>query len=209
MTLSIVTGIFVGKLSRQGRPLLLNLFNDASELSLQITSQVIKLTPYGVGFLILPRIIGVDDAIELFRSVGYFTFTVIVGILIHGFMILPGIYYLIVRKNPYKFIVNQSESLLTAFATASSTATLPATLACLENKNKINRNVVRFVTPIGATINMDGTALYEAVAAIFIAQSRDVNMEFAKVLIVSLTATAASVGAAGIPQVSLLCGMII
>ncbi|UXI18526.1 hypothetical protein NH340_JMT04469 [Sarcoptes scabiei] len=209
VTLSIVTGIFVGKLSRQGRPLLLNLFNDASELSLQITSQVIKLTPYGVGFLILPRIIGVDDAIELFRSVGYFTFTVIVGILIHGFMILPGIYYLIVRKNPYKFIVNQSESLLTAFATASSTATLPATLACLENKNKINRNVVRFVTPIGATINMDGTALYEAVAAIFIAQSRDVNMEFAKVLIVSLTATAASVGAAGIPQAGLITMVIV
>ncbi|KAH9419044.1 excitatory amino acid transporter 3-like [Dermatophagoides pteronyssinus] len=209
VTLSIVTGIFVGKLSRLGRPLLLDVFNDLSEMTLQITNQVIKATPIGVAFLILPRIIAVDDAGQLFRSVGFFTFTVILGILIHGLLILPGIYYLIVRKNPYRFILNQGEALLTAFGTASSTATLPSSIACLEEKNHVNRNVVRFVVPIGATINMDGTALYEAVAAIFIAQSREVDMDFARVLIVSITATAASVGAAGIPQAGLITMVIV
>lgn len=205
VTLSIVSGIFIGKLSRNGRPFLLELFTDLSEMTLQITNQVIKATPIGVAFLILPRIIAVEDASQLFQSVGFFTFTVILGIVIHGFLILPGIYYIITKKNPYRFIINQSEALLTAFGTASSTATLPASITCLEEKNKVNRNIVRFVAPIGATINMDGTALYEAVAAIFIAQSREVNMDFARVLIVSITATAASVGAAGIPQVSNYC----
>ncbi|KAH7643282.1 hypothetical protein DERF_011749 [Dermatophagoides farinae] len=209
VTLSVVSGIFVGKLARLGRPLLLDIFNDLSEMTLQVTNQVIKATPIGVAFLILPRIIAVEDAGQLFRSVGFFTFTVILGILVHGLLILPGIYYLIVRKNPYRFVLNQGEALLTAFGTASSTATLPSSIACLEEKNKINRNVVRFVAPIGATINMDGTALYEAVAAIFIAQSREVDMDFARVLIVSITATAASVGAAGIPQAGLITMVIV
>lgn len=202
VSISIITGIFVGQLHRANRPQLLTLFSDVSELTLRVTGQVIKATPVGVAFLILPRIVAVEDAGQLFRSVGFFTLTIIIGLSIHGLMILPGIYYMIVRKNPYQFIMGMSEALLTAFGTASSTATLPASISCLEEKNKVNRNVVRFVVPIGATINMDGTALYEAVAAIFIAQSRDWDMDFARVLIVSITATAASVGAAGIPQVS-------
>ena len=77
------------------------------------------------------------------------------------------------------------EALMTAFGTASSSATLPVTISCLEDHNKVNRNVVRFCVPIGATINMDGTALYEAVAALFIAQSRGLSMDFVKVIIVS------------------------
>lgn len=203
VVISILTGIFVGGLQRDSRPLLLTLFNDMSELTLRVTGYVIRATPIGVAFLIMPRIIAVDDAGQMFKSVGFFTITIILGLFIHGFLILPGIYYAITRKNPYKFIVGMSEALLTAFGTASSTATLPASISCLENKNKINRNVVRFVVPIGATINMDGTALYEAVAAIFIAQSTEgYTMDFVKVVIVSITSTAASVGAAGIPQVS-------
>lgn len=208
VTLSIITGIIIGQLNRDNRPMLLTVFNDFSEFTLRVTGYVIKFTPIGVAFLVMPRIIGVEDAGQLFRSLGFFTLLIIIGLSIHGFLILPAIYYSITKKNPYRFIVNMSEALLTAFGTASSTATLPASIACLEEKNKINRHVVRFVVPIGATINMDGTALYEAVAAIFIAQSRDVNMDFARVLIVSITATAASIGAAGIPQVNIPCQVI-
>lgn len=201
VSISIITGIFVGALQRDGRPSLLTLFSDLSELTLRITGYVIRFTPIGVAFLVMPRIIAVEDAGELFRSVGFFTLTIVIGLAIHGFLVLPAIYYSFTRKNPYQFIVGMSEALLTAFGTASSTATLPVSINCLETHNKVSRNVVRFVVPIGATINMDGTALYEAVAAIFIAQSRGVEMDFARVLIVSITATAASVGAAGIPQV--------
>ncbi len=202
VVISILLGVFVGGLQRDSKPLLLTLFNDMSELTLRLTGYVIQATPIGVAFLIMPRIIAVEDAGAMFRSVGFFTLTIILGLLIHGFIILPGIYYTITRKNPYKFTMGMSEALLTAFGTASSTATLPASINCLEKKNKVNRNVVRFVVPIGATINMDGTALYEAVAAIFIAQSTPgYSMDFVKVVIVSITSTAASVGAAGIPQV--------
>ena len=189
--------------------MLINIFNDFSELTLRITSYVIWGTPVGVAFLIMPRIIAVDDAGQMFRSVGFFTLTIVIGLFIHGFLILPSIYYTFTKKNPYELIVGMSEALLTAFGTASSTATLPASINCLEEKNKVNRNVVRFVVPIGATINMDGTALYEAVAAIFIAQSNGLEMDFARVLIVSITATAASIGAAGIPQVGYIDDMII
>ena len=201
VTVSIVVGAFIGRLRRDNRATLLVVFNDLSEMTLRITSYVILATPIGVAFLIMPRIIAVADAGQMFRSVGFFTLTVLTGLLIHGGLILPGIYYSITRKNPYKFMAGMTEALLTAFGTASSTATLPASINCLEVKNHVSTNVVRFVVPIGATINMDGTALYEAVAAIFIAQSRGLPMDMANVLIVSITATAASIGAAGIPQV--------
>lgn len=149
----------------------------------------------------MPRIISVADVSALLSSVGLFSLTVIVGLLIHAFIFLPSIFYFFTRKNPYIFMGKMTEAMMTAFGTASSSATLPVTISCLEDKNHINRNVVRFCVPIGATINMDGTALYEAVAALFIAQSRGLDMDIVKILIVSITATAASVGAAGIPQV--------
>ena len=88
-----------------------------------------------------------------------------------------------------------------AFGTASSSATLPVTINALEQKNGVNSKVARFVLPIGATINMDGTALYEAVAALFIAQMTGINPNIGQVIAISITATAASIGAAGIPQV--------
>ena len=92
---------------------------------------------------------------------------------------------------------------MTAWGTASSSATLPITMNCLEEKNGVDPRVARLVLPIGATVNMDGTALYEAVAAIFIAQMNDLELSVGQILAISITATAASIGAAGIPQVSL------
>ncbi len=166
---SIVFGAIVGRMKDEGKPLLL-FFNSLSEVTLRITNIVIKFTPIGVLFLIMPRVISVEDVKTLLASVGYFTLTVLLGLFIHGLIILPLIYYIFTRKNPYIFLVKMTEAMMTAFGTASSSATLPVTISCLEDKNKINRNVVRFCVPIGATINMDGTALYEAVAAIFIAQ---------------------------------------
>ncbi|CAG2165176.1 unnamed protein product [Oppiella nova] len=205
---SIVLGIIIGRMRGEGKPLL-NFFTSLSEATLKITNIVIKFTPIGVMFLILPRIVSVDDVRALLSSVGLFALTVAIGLIIHGFIFLPLIYYFFVRKNPYIFLGKMTEALMTAFGTASSAATLPVTISCLEEKNKIDRNVVRFCVPIGATINMDGTALYEAVAALFITQSRGFDMDFAKVLIVSITATAASVGAAGIPQAGLITMVIV
>jgi solute carrier family 1 (high affinity glutamate transporter) protein 3 len=153
----------------EGKPLLL-FFNSLSEVTLRITKIVIKFAPIGILFLVMPRVISVEDVRASLASVGYFTLTVLLGLFIHGLIVLPLIYYIITRKNPYVFLAKMTEAMMTAFGTSSSLATLPVTITCLEDNNKINRNVVRFCVPIGATINMDGTALYEAVAAIFIAQ---------------------------------------
>ena len=111
---------------------------------------------------------------------------------------------LVIRSLPFRFVANMGGALTTAFATSSSTATLPATVDCLENKNHVDPRISKFVLPIGATINMDGTALYEAIAAIFIAQVRGVDISLGGIIAISITATAASIGAAGIPQAGLV-----
>merc|ERR1712008_494532 len=121
------------------------------------------------------------------------------GLSIHGLLILPLIYGVMTRSLPFKFISNMANALATAFGTASSSATLPVTIDALENNNKIDPRITRFILPIGATINMDGTALYEAVAAIFIAQVRGITLDAGKVIAISITATAA-----GIPQAGLV-----
>lgn len=110
--------------------------------------------------------------------------TVLVALLIHGFLVLPGIFFLFTKKNPYTYISRMAEALVTAFGTSSSSATLPLAISCLEEKNGIDPRVTRFVMPIGATVNMDGTALYEAVAAIFIAQVRKVPLSFGQLIAV-------------------------
>ena len=131
-------------------------------------------------------------------------YNTIAGLFVHGFVVLPTIYTVVTRNLPFKFIANMTNAFTTAFGTGSSSATLPVTIGLLENRNKVDPRVCRFILPIGATINMDGTALYEAVAAIFIAQVNNLNLSLGQICAVSITATAASIGAAGIPQAGLV-----
>jgi len=129
--------------------------------------------------------------------------TVLVGIFIHGLVILPLLYWIITRKNPYRFMLNMANVLMMAFGTASSMAVLPLNIEVTEKKNKIDYRVTRFVLPLGATVNMDGTALYEAVAAIFVAQYTQTDLGPVSYIVITITATIASMGAAGIPQAGL------
>lgn len=122
---------------------------------------------------------------------------------------MPTVYLILTRKNVLKFGKNMSEALLVALATASSAATLPITFKCIEEKNKISKMISRFVLPVGATINLDGTALYEAVASIFIAQLNGMSLTFVDLVVTSITATLASIGAAGIPSAGLVTMIIV
>ncbi|XP_014650938.1 PREDICTED: excitatory amino acid transporter 3 isoform X2 [Ceratotherium simum simum] len=129
---------------------------------------------------------------------------IIMWLAIHSIVVLPLIYFIVVRKNPFRFIMGMAQALLTALMISSSSATLPVTIQCAEENNHIDKRITRFVLPVGATINMDGGALYEAVAAVFIAQLNDLDLNMGKIITISIMATAASIGAAGVPQAGLV-----
>lgn len=200
---SAVLGITLAKIGEEGRPMT-NFFQAMMSAMMTITTWVIWLSPVGIFFLVASKIVEMDDFGQTMSQMGMYFATVFIGIIIQGFIFLPTIYFIMTRKNPIKFISNMGQALATAFGTASSAATLPVTMACLENNNNVDVRVSRFALPIGATINMDGTALYEAVAALFIAQVRRVDLSIGSIIAVSITATAASIGAAGIPQAGLV-----
>jgi len=200
---SIAIGMLLGKLGKKARPFTewIIILNDIIML---LVNYVMWYSPIGIWSLITTKFASMNDISGTFAGLGYYITTVIVALAIHSFINLPLIYFVMTRENPFLFIQGTVQALLTAFGTSSSSATLPVTFKCLENNIGIDRRVTRFVLPIGATINMDGTALYEAVAAIFIAQSTGMSLDVGQYIAISLTATLASIGAAGIPQAGLV-----
>uniref|UniRef100_A0A8C7ED78 Amino acid transporter n=1 Tax=Nothoprocta perdicaria TaxID=30464 RepID=A0A8C7ED78_NOTPE len=203
----LVFGVVIGKMGEKGR-VLVDFFNALNEATMRIVQIIMWYMPLGIMFLIAGKIIEVDDW-EIFRKLGLYMATVLSGLAIHSTVILPLIYLIIVRKNPFRFAMGMAQALLTALMVSSSSATLPVTFRCAEEKNFVDKRITRFVLPVGATINMDGTALYEAVAAIFIAQLNDLELDIGQIITISVTATAASIGAAGVPQAGLVTMVIV
>ncbi|XP_054586048.1 excitatory amino acid transporter 4 isoform X2 [Nothobranchius furzeri] len=205
---SMCFGLVIGNMKQQGQALR-DFFDCLNEAIMRLVAIIIWYAPVGILFLIAGKIVEMKDLAEVGGQLGMYTVSVIVGLLIHGLLVLPLLYFLVTRKNPYSFIGSLLQALITALGTSSSSATLPITFRCLEENNHVDKRVTRFVLPVGATINMDGTALYEAVAAIFIAQVNDMDLNFGQILTISITATAASIGAAGIPQAGLVTMVIV
>jgi len=214
VTFSIVLGVAIAITSspnysdseygpRPGLPVL-RFFRSLTVVMMKLTTWIIYLTPVGVCFLIAGQILATKDLSSELAKLGMYFITVMIGLLVHGFIVLPVIYFAVTRSNPFIFIFNMGSALITAFGTGSSSATLPVTINCIEEKNRVSQQIARFVLPIGAVINMDGTGLYEAVAAIFIAQLNGIQLNFGQVVTTAITATAASIGAAGIPQAGLV-----
>ncbi|KAG7487941.1 hypothetical protein MATL_G00028750 [Megalops atlanticus] len=205
---SMCFGLVIGNMKQKGQALR-EFFDCLNEAIMRLVAIIIWYAPVGILFLIAGKIVEMKDLVEVGGQLGMYTVTVIVGLLIHGLFVLPLLYFVVTRKNPYAFIGGLLQALITALGTSSSSATLPITFRCLEENNGVDKRVTRFVLPVGATINMDGTALYEAVAAIFIAQVNDMDLNFGQILTISITATAASIGAAGIPQAGLVTMVIV
>uniref|UniRef100_A0A4X2KHM1 Amino acid transporter n=1 Tax=Vombatus ursinus TaxID=29139 RepID=A0A4X2KHM1_VOMUR len=203
----LVFGIIIGKMGEKGQ-VLLDFFNALNDATMQIVQIIMWYMPLGILFMIAGKIIEVEDW-EIFRKLGLYMATVLSGLAIHSIVILPLIYLLVVRKNPFRFAMGMAQAMLTALMISSSSATLPITFRCAEEKNHVDKRITRFVLPVGATINMDGTALYEAVAAVFIAQLNDLDLDIGKIITISVTATAASIGAAGVPQAGLVTMVIV
>ncbi|XP_074850955.1 excitatory amino acid transporter 3 isoform X2 [Carettochelys insculpta] len=203
----LVFGIVIGEMGEKGQ-ILVDFFNALNDTTMKIVQIIMWCMPVGILFLIAGKIIEVEDW-EIFRKLGLYMATVLSGLAIHSIIILPLIYLVVVRKNPFQFVMGMAQALLTALMISSSSASLPVTFRCAEEKNHIDKRITRFVLPVGATINMDGTALYEAVAAVFIAQLNNMDLDVGKIVTVSVTATAASIGAAGVPQAGLVTMVIV
>ncbi|KAK3108157.1 hypothetical protein FSP39_002165 [Pinctada imbricata] len=205
---SVCMGVILGRMGDKGKPLM-DFCNCVFECTMKLFIVFIWYSPVGITFLIAGKIVAMEDFGVLLTQVGLYFLTVLCGLFIHGSIILPLLFFLCTRRNPYKFIYGILPAIATAFGTSSSSATMPVTLHCLEHVNHIDPRVCSFVIPVGATINMDGTALYEAVAALFIAQVNNANMSFGNIITISITATAASIGAAGVPQAGLVTMVIV
>lgn len=199
---SILLGIAITLLPLKYSNTLSDLFSAGFEVMMKITNFVIRLAPIGIFGLIAK--ITATTGLESFRSIGFYFITVLTGLLFHFFINLPLIILLLGRFNPYRHLKAMSPALLTAFTTSSSSATLPVTLSTAQERAGISNKISSFVLPLGATINMDGTALYECVAAMFIAQAYGIQLSAPDQLIVVFTALLASIGAAGIPMAGLV-----
>jgi Na+/H+-dicarboxylate symporter len=192
--------------------ILINFFDGLNIAILKIVDLILLFAPVGIGALIAGRLGeagGFSGFATEFLSLWKYTGTVMLGLFLHGFGILFLTFYFITKRSPFIYFRRMLPALTTAFSTASSSATIPVTLECAIKNNKIEPKIADFVIPLGATINMDGTALYEAVAAVFIAQIYGIELSIGQLIIIFFTATLAAVGAAGIPEAGLVTMVIV
>ena len=186
-------------------------FDQANHLVLKITDWIMATAPVGVAALFVSTILDPElaDLSQFFADMGVYMASVLGGLAIHSLVVLPLVLLFIARMRPFQYIQALTPALLTAFSTASSSATFPVTRECVIERAGVDHKAADFVLPLGATINMDGTALYEAVAAVFIANALGFDLTFAQQLIIVLTATLAAIGAAGVPSAGLVTMIIV
>jgi Na+/H+-dicarboxylate symporter len=201
---SIAIGIVLNQLGPKGRPVL-KVIKATNEIVNRLIELVLYYVPIGVCFIIISKL-GESETgtfVQKLESLGLFAGTVAAGLICHGYIVIPLIYFVCTRKNPYAYIKGLAQPLLTALGTASSAATLPITMRAVK-KLGITPVIADFMLPFGATISMDGTALYEGVAAIFIAQLTGKTLGAVDLITISITATLAAIGAAGVPEAGLI-----
>src|SRR5574343_1773486 len=178
------------------------LIGELQELCLMIVGWIMRLAPLGLAALLLQLVATQNSA--LLASLGHFIAVVVGSTLFHGVIVLPLILWLFTRVSPMAFFKGAREALITAFVTSSSAATLPITLRCTEQHLHVKKDIASFVVPLGATVNMDGTALYEAAAALFVARLAGIELDLASQMVIFLVAMLGAVGAPGIPSVGML-----
>ena len=201
---AILMGFFITKTKEKSQKILLGFFDSLFELIMKITLFVIRFTPYGIFGIVAKQIAENNDLGELFSRLGLFMLVVILALFIHAFIVLPIVLKTIGRVSPIKHFNAMRTPLITAFSTSSSNATLPLTMNAVKKNSGVSTKISSFTLPLGATVNMDGTALYELVAAMFIAQAYGIELTFTEQIIGVLTGLLASIGAAGIPMAGLV-----
>lgn len=211
---AIFFGITIVLIPKETAAPIIDFINGMNAIFLKMVTLIMKVAPFFVFALLAGFIAKMSDTpkevFEIFLGLGAYSITLVVGLAIMIFFFYPLIIKMVVPKISYKeFFKNISPAQFLAFSTSSSAATLPVTMECVEKNMGVSKNVVSFVLPIGATVNMDGTSLYQAVAVVFLAQLHMVDLTFAQQLVIVLTATMASIGAAAVPSAGLIMMIIV
>lgn len=204
---SLLFGYFLSHIERVHADPVYGFWKGVFEIMLRITDLVMKFAPVGV-FALVAKVVA-TTGLQAFEPLLLFVVTVLAGLAVHFLIVLPALLLVVARVNPLRHYRAMAPALLTAFSTASSSATLPVTLDCIERRAGVSNRTSSFVLPLGATVNMDGTGLYECVAAMFIAQAYGVELSIAQQFMVVSLALLTSVGVAGIPAASLVAIAII
>lgn len=204
---SVMLGIVLSVLGPRGRPVL-GFFESLFATIMKLVEWIIYMAPIGVFFLVAYTVAKIGAA-QLVGPLAQYILTVVIGLAIHGVVVLPLVLWIFGRTNPFRYMHQMREALLTAFGTDSSSATLPVTIECAEKLGGVSKRSAGFVLPLGATVNMDGTALYEAVAVMFLFQCYGIDLTAVEIGIIVVTATLAAVGAAGIPSAGLVTMVIV
>jgi proton glutamate symport protein len=202
---AILFGFFITQIQTEKQQLLTRFFDSVFEVMMKITTFVILFTPFGIFAIVSKEVAKNSDSLSnIAGSLGIYMITVIIALLFHGAIILPLLVRFLGKANPLKHFRNMATPLLTAFSTSSSNAALPLSMVAVEEKNGVSGKITSFTLPLGATINMNGTALYECIAVIFIAQAYGIDLTMGQQALIVLTALLAAIGSAGIPMAGLV-----
>ncbi len=208
---SLIFGVALSMIGERKEPLF-RVLDSANEALFTLVRWIVWLAPIGILGLVADRLgkAGGGEAVwgELHR-LAWYAAAVLIGLAIHALFTLPLLLKIMGRRNPLRYAANMGDAAIVAFGTASSAATMAVTLRCAVEKNKVSERAAEFVIPIGTTVNMDGTALYEAVAVIFIAQTMGLDLSVTQQILVAVTATLAAIGAAAIPEAGLVTMVIV
>jgi Na+/H+-dicarboxylate symporter len=208
--IAMLFGYFITVLEDQHKKILNSFFEAANELIMKVTGLIISVSPVGIFAIVLKIVTEQSDLAELIYRLAKYMGVVIAGLIIHSMVIMPLILWIRAGVNPLKHITAVATPLLTAFSTSSSNAALPLSMDAMEKNAGVSVKISSFTLPLGATINMNGTALYEIVAALFIAQAYGIHLTMGQQIITVFTALMASVGAAGIPMAGMVTmGMVL
>lgn len=208
---TIIFAAFVGAalvvLGDKKASTVLKFFNEFFEVIMIILGWIMRLLPVGLAALFINLFAQQDLSVLL--SLAHFMILVTGATLFHGIVVLPALLFFVTKVTPLVFFRGVQDALILAFSSSSSSATLPVTMRCVEKNLKVDKNITGFVVPLGATVNMDGTALYEAMAALFVANMVGVELTFIQQLVVFITAMVASIGAPGIPSAGMVTMMMV
>jgi Na+/H+-dicarboxylate symporter len=201
---AILFAFAISQLQSSYKSTMIKFFDAGNELIMKITSIIIRFSPIGIFGIVISIVASHENLSSLVYRLGLFMLVVLAGLIIHSMITMTVLLRIAGKVNPVTHVKAMITPLLTAFSTSSSNATLPLTMTAMEKNAGVSGKLTSFTLPLGATINMDGTALYEIVAALFIAQAYGIELSTTQQIIAALAALMASIGAAGVPMAGMV-----